>query len=81
MFAAALEIVIFFVIIWVFQVAHQAEMNIGICVGIWAIFPFIVAIWERVAFKVELTCSQFIGMLALLVMAVLISVSDSLKPS
>merc|ERR1711971_1054572 len=47
-FAAALEILIFFTIIWVFKVAHSAQMNIGICVGIWAIFPFMVAVWERV---------------------------------
>ena len=36
-FAAALEVLIYFGIIWVFNLAHRAEMNIGICVGIWAV--------------------------------------------
>ena len=77
---AVIEVIIAVVIVWNFRVAHNAGLNIGICVGIFSIFPFLVAVFERICFGTKLTCSQFVGMLGLVGMAVLISLSDVLKP-
>ena len=67
-------------IIFVMKLSHQAGLNIGITISIWAINPFFVALVEKIRFNNSLTCSQFLGMLALTVMAVMVSLSDVFNP-
>ena len=59
---------------------HKSGLNIGIAVGIWSIDPFLVSVMERIFEGTTLTCSQFVGMFALFIMAVLISLSDVINP-
>ena len=57
---------------------HKAGLNIGISVGIWSIFPFMVSLLELCLFGSLLKKSSFIGMMGMVLMAVLISFSDVL---
>ena len=55
-------------------------MNVGITIAIWAINPFFVALVEKIRFNTGLTFSQFLGMFALTIMAILVSLSDVFDP-
>lgn len=79
-FFAIYEMFMISSIILTMQVAHQAGLNNGIAIAIWSINPFFVALVERIGFNVNLNISQFLGMLALMTMAILVSLSDLFSP-
>ena len=79
-FFACYEIVIVASIMATFKVAQMAGMNIGISVSLWQIGPFFIAITDWVIYGVSLRFFQFLGMLALVTMAVLVSLSDVFYP-
>ena len=63
-----------------FKISRQAGLNIGVTTAIWSITPFFVAFIERVFFKVSIGLYQIIGMLLIVIMTVLISLSDLFGP-
>ena len=63
-----------------FMVSRKAGLNIGITTSIWSIVPFCVALVERVFFKVSVGLYQIIGMLLIVIMTILISLSDLFGP-
>ena len=79
-FFACYEIVIVASIMVTFKVAQMAGMNIGISVALWSIGPFFIAITDWVIYGQRLRCSQITGMLALMTMAVMVSLSDVFYP-
>ena len=53
----AFEIAIISVIILTMELSHQAGLNVGIAISIWAINPFFVALVEKIRFNNSLTVS------------------------
>ena len=79
-FFACYEIVIVASIMVTFKVAQMAGMNIGISVALWSIGPFFIAITDWVIYGQGLRCFQIVGMLALMAMAIMVSLSDVFFP-
>ena len=59
--------------------AGRANMNTGIITVIWAMNPLIVAIMEYIGYKVSLSYNHAVGMMAVIVCAVLLSLSGIVK--
>lgn len=63
-------------VILAFEKAALAGLNIGITTAIWSIVPFFVAVSERVFFNVGIKPYHVVGMLFVVVMTILVSLSD-----
>ena len=63
-------------VILAFEKASLAGLNIGITTAIWSIVPFCVAVTERVFYNVGIKPYHVVGMLFVVVMTILVSLSD-----
>ena len=72
------QIAIFMSIAYCFYFSRKAGLNVGIAQAIWAINPFLVAVIQYFKDRVALQMSQVIGMLALVLCALLVSLSQLL---
>lgn len=63
-------------IVLTFKVARSAGLNIGIAQAIWAINPFLISILERVVYKRAFNFQQIYGMMALILCAIFVSLSE-----
>ena len=59
-----------------FKAARTNGLNIGIITAIWSFVPFFVAIQERILYNVGIKIHHIIGMIFLVAMTILISLSD-----
>ena len=66
----------YFAIQLAFEASRLSGLNIGIIEALWSIAPFFVAFADWVIHQVRVKLYQFIGMLGLVAMAILISLSD-----
>ena len=72
----AFQIAIFLSIVLTYKVAHSAGLNIGIAQTIWSVNPFMTSILERFVYKTTFKFNQLYGMAAMIVCAVLVSLSS-----
>ena len=79
-FSSITKVGVFVSVIMAFMVSRKVGLNIGITTAIWSIYPFAVAFVERIFFKVSIGLYQIIGMLLIVIMTVLISLSDLFGP-
>ena len=63
-----------------FQKSKAAGLNIGIASAIWSFVPIFVALIERAFFGVKIQLFQVLGMVFLVSMSILISLSDLFGP-
>ena len=63
-------------IILPFKASRLSGLNIGIIEALWSIGPFFVAFTEWVFYRVKIKLYQILGMIAIALMAILISLSD-----
>ena len=77
---AICQTAIFMSIMLCYRLCHSAGLNIGIGQAIWAINPFFVAVMERCSYGVSLKCFQVLGMLALVICAICVSLSELFSP-
>ena len=73
---ALLIAIIFMVISFNMKLSLKADLNIGLCVAIWAINPFFAALADLIIYRIGLKLNHIIGMLFLVVCGVLISLSS-----
>ena len=64
-----------------FQKSKAAGLNIGIASAIWSFVPIFVAAIERVFLGVKIQLFQVLGMVFLVLMSILISLSDLFGPN
>ena len=74
--SAVMQMFTYFAIIICFKFSHKAGLNIGIAQSIWALNPFMVAVVERVFWGKGLKIFQILGMIALVICSVLVSLSE-----
>lgn len=77
---AVLQILMVGSVILAFKHARSAGLNIGIITAIWSFIPFGVAALERIIYGISIKLFQIVGMLAIVVMAILVSLSDLFSP-
>ena len=63
-------------VILALKAARRSGLNIGIIEAIWSIAPFCIAFAEWIIYKVGLKLYQIVGMIAIVAMTILISLSD-----
>ena len=78
--SSLIQVSVFISAIMAFMVSRRAGLNIGITTAIWSIVPFVVALIERIFFKVSIGLYQIVGMLLIVIMTILISLSDLFGP-
>ena len=78
--SSIIQVSVFVSVIMAFMVSRKAGLNIGITTAIWSIVPFIVAFIEKVFFNVSIGLYQIVGMLLIVIMTILISLSDLFGP-
>lgn len=71
---------IYLSIVLTFKLAHMAGLNIGIAQSIWAINPFFISILEKVVYGTPFNFKQGYGMLALMLCAICVSLSEVINP-
>lgn len=81
MCGAVFQFGIFTAISLSFKVARMADLNIGISQAIWAINPFLVSIVEKVIYGVPFDPKSLLGMSALILCAVCVSLSEVISPA
>ena len=69
-------IAIYIGIMFTFYVAHRANLNIGISLAIWQVEPFFISVMEALLFGTVFDKRMIWGMLALVLCAIIISLSD-----
>ena len=77
---AIFQTAIYATIVFTFKVAIEAGLNIGITQSIWAINPFFISILERVFYHTPFNFKQIYGMSAIVLGAILISLSEVITP-
>jgi len=75
---AACQCIIFMAIAYCFLFSRRAGLNIGIAQAIWALNPFFCAVIERVWLNTHLENNHIYGMAALVMCALLVSLSNLL---
>ena len=70
------QVAIYLAIILAFKASRLSGLNIGIIEALWSISPFFVAFAEWVFYGVRIKLYHILGMLGLVTMAILISLSD-----
>lgn len=77
---AMFQVAIYVSIAYTFKLANMAGLNIGISQAIWAINPFQITFLEWLFYKQKFNFNQIWGMLALVLCAVIVSLSEVLLP-
>ena len=79
--SSLVQVGLFISIVYAFMISRKAGLNIGVTTSIWATEPFLVALTERVFFRVSLGLYQIVGMVLIMTMVILISLSDLFGPA
>lgn len=73
---ALFQLGVYMTIIYTFDVANRAGLNIGISTSIWAINPFMTAVLDNLLYGTQIKLYQNVGMLALAICGILVSLSE-----
>ena len=74
--SAAFQIAVFISVILAIMLARRAGLTIGIVTAVWGIGPFFVAVLDKLIYGSEIKLYHIFGMLLIVVMSVLISLSN-----
>ena len=75
-FSAFIQMVFYYSVVLAARASRLSGLNLGITTAIWSFVPFFVAIIERIVYGVGVKPSQILGMVLLVLMSILISLSD-----
>lgn len=67
---------VYYSVILAAQAARLSGLNLGITTAIWSFMPFFVAISERILYGTGVKPYQILGMLLIVLMSILVSLSD-----
>ena len=74
--AAFLQMTLFYSVILAAQASRLSGLNLGIMAAVWSFLPFFVAVSERILYGNGVKPYQILGMILIVTMSVLVSLSD-----